>query len=312
LQHKKSNGMPDTLVLINPNSGILDNFNAVRRAFDTHWESRPDTHLIYQFSQSKTDSIEKAERAIERGADTIIVAGGDGTVNTVGRVLIGKNVRLGVIPTGSGNGFARHFGIPLQPARAVEALATAPTQQSDVGDVNGHPFLVTCSMAWDAALVRAFERYPMRGILPYFLAGVQELFEYRPQDFAIEVDGEDLNLTRPMLFTIANLSQFGGGAQIAPGARADDGRLVLVVGLQQDVPVLAANVLRLYDGTLDRAPRLITRSFQRLVVCRERQDQIQIDGELISVPGPLEVTVRPEKLQVIAPNYTPDTESSND
>jgi diacylglycerol kinase (ATP) len=239
----------------------------------------------------------------------VIVAGGDGTVNTVGRALLGSHVRLGVIPTGSGNGFARHFGIPLQPARAVEALATAPTQDTDVGDVNGHPFLVTCSMAWDAALVRTFDRLPMRGILPYFIAGVQELFDYKPQDFSIEVDGEDISLDRPMLFTIANLSQFGGGAKIAPDARADDGKLVLVVGLQQDVPVLAANMLRLYDGSIERAPRLITRSFKRLVVCRGRHDPIQIDGELVDVPGPMEVTVLPEKLRVIAPNHSPATES---
>jgi diacylglycerol kinase (ATP) len=302
--------MAETLVLINPNSGILDNFNAVRRAFDAYWESKPDINLVYQFSQSKEDSIEKTQRAIARGADTVIVAGGDGTVNTVGRVLVGSNVRFGVIPTGSGNGFARHFGIPLHPAQAVKALAEAHTQQTDVGDINGHPFLVTCSMAWDAALVHAFERFPMRGIIPYFIAGVQELFEYRPQNFKIEVDGEDIDLHHPMLFTIANLSQYGGGARIAPEARADDGKLVLVVGLQQDVPVLAANLLRLFDGTVEQVPRLITRSFKRLVVCRERRDPIQIDGELVSLPGPMEVTVRPEKLQVLAPIRTHDGEKA--
>ncbi|OQX58122.1 MAG: hypothetical protein B5M52_05975, partial [Helicobacteraceae bacterium 4484_230] len=149
------------LVLINPKSGLLSMFSTMRQAFDRYWE-RAGVDLSYQFTQSKADGIAKAERAVENGVDIIIVSGGDGTVSTISRILVGTDTVLGVIPTGSGNGFARHFGIPLVTAKAVKALAHGSVRSIDVGLVNGDPFFVTCSMAWDAAIVRTFEKSPLR------------------------------------------------------------------------------------------------------------------------------------------------------
>ena len=76
-------------------------------------------------------------------------------------------------------------------------------------------------MAWDASIAKSFARSPIRGFLPYVLAGVQELFEYTPQDMAVVIDDrQTVEFAAPMVFTIANLSQYGGGAKIAPRARA--------------------------------------------------------------------------------------------
>ena len=211
------------LVLINSKSGPGWSFTAMRREMDRCWDV-DGVDLSYQFCQSVQDGIAKTRRAVDGGVDTILVAGGDGTVSTVGRVLVGSPVSLGVIPVGSWNGFARHFGIPLSPGKAVEALAHARTARSDVGVANGIPFLVTCSMAWDAAIVKSFEKLPVRGILPYVLAGVTEFLEHKAQAFEVELDArEPLSFPDPMVFTVANLTQYGGGARIAPHARADDG-----------------------------------------------------------------------------------------
>ena len=130
------------LVLINPKSGLPRMFTTMRHALDRLWD-RDGIELMYQFTQSQEDGIAKATRAVERGVDTIIVSGGDGTVSTISRVLVGTDTVLGVIPTGSGNGFARHFGIPLSAPRAVEALAGGTVRSIDVGVVNGMPFFVT-------------------------------------------------------------------------------------------------------------------------------------------------------------------------
>ena len=273
----------------------------MRQALDAAWD-KPGVELFYQFSQSKADGVAKAERAIAEGVDTILVSGGDGTVSTIGRVLVGSNVSLGVIPTGSGNGFARHFDIPLAPDRAVRALADAKPTSIDVGVVAGMPFFVTCSMAWDAAIVRSFDRSPVRGIIPYVLAGVQEFLEYRPQDIDVELDGgRMLHFRRPMLFTIANLTQYGGGARIAPQANPEDGELELVVGLQQDAPKLIANLARLFDGSINKLPELITRTFRKLTVRRKAAGAIQVDGELVEVGAEVEVSVIPRALRVLVP-----------
>ncbi len=289
------------LALINPRSGPRRSFDRFREALDRIWDV-PGVELTYQFCQSVEDAVAKTERAVGRGVDTILVAGGDGTVNSVGRVLIDAPVALGIIPTGSGNGFARHFEIPLAPERAVEALANAAVKTIDVGLVNGHPFLVTCSMAWEAAIAQAFERSPLRGIVPYIFAGMQEFLVYHAQDLRVTLDdGAPLAFEKPMVFTIANLTQYGGGARIAPDAQADDGQLELVVALRQDIPMLIANVGRLFDGSLTKLPQVATHRFRKMRIERAEATPIQVDGELLDSGTTITVAVRPASLRVLVP-----------
>ena len=101
-----------TRVIVNPKSGLKWSFDAMREALDEAWDS-VDSDLAYQFCHSGEDGYMKAKRAVEDGVHTILVAGGDGTINTVGRALNGTDVALGVIPAGSGNGFARQTESPF-------------------------------------------------------------------------------------------------------------------------------------------------------------------------------------------------------
>ena len=288
-------------VIINPKSGLGWSFDAMRRALDKAWDLS-GSDLVYQFCQSGEDGYIKAKRAVEEGVDTILVAGGDGTINTVGKALIGSDVALGVIPAGSGNGFARHFGIPLTPAKAVSVLATASTRRIDVGIANDRPFFVTCSMAWDASIAKGFAQSHIRGVLPYIFAGVNEFLEYQPQDMHVEIGGnEEIIFKRALVFTIANMTQFGGGAKIAPQAQPDDGYLELVVALHQDVAKLFANIGKLFNGSLDELPEVITKKFKEMVVKRRNASPIQIDGELVEAPEKIYIKVVPAALKVLVP-----------
>jgi diacylglycerol kinase (ATP) len=289
------------MVLVNPHSGLPRSLVTMQRAIESHWDL-PGTDLFYQFTRSAQDGVDKVKRALERDLDVVLVAGGDGTVSTVGRALVGTSTALGVIPTGSGNGFARHFGIPLTPARAVEGLSDADVRDTDVGVVNGTYFFVTCSMAWDASIVRSFDRSPVRGVLPYIFAGVQELFQFEAQDIEVSIDScSPETFSEPMVFTIANMTQFGGGALIAPQARADDGLLELVVALRQDVPMLIANIGRLFDGSVNKLPQVSTRQLRTMRVTRASASPIQIDGELVDADREVEVGIRPGALRVLVP-----------
>ena len=286
---------------MNPRSGRGSAVDAIVHAVDDSW-TQPGVDVTFQFSHDAEDGRVKVRRAVADGVDTVLVAGGDGMVNTIGAELVGTQVALGVIPTGSGNGFARHFGIPLQVEEAVAVLARADRFAIDVGVANGRPFFVTCSMAADASLVKTFEAFPFRGIVPYVFAAAYELFDYQPQPFRLLLDDrEELTIGNPLLFTVANLTQFGGGAVIAPQAQADDGQLELVVLQKQDAGRALAHVGRLFDGTLESMPGLISRSFRRLVVQREKAAAIQVDGELQESGAQVVVTLHPSRLQVLVP-----------
>ncbi len=289
-------------VLINPNSGLGVSLRSLLTRFAEVWDV-DGCVLTHQISKSAEDGRLKARRAVADGVDVLIAVGGDGMINTIGGELLGSDVALGVIPTGSGNGFARHFDIPLIPGRAIERLAEATPRRIDVGTANGRPFFVTCSLAWDAALVRSFEKSPVRGILPYVLAGAYGLFEYRPETFDIRIDGGEIQrIDDPMLFTAANLTQFGGGAQIAPRALADDGRLWLTWALQKDIPRLLPNLHKLFDGSIDQIPEIQLRPLRSLDVIRESPQPIQVDGELMDCGPEVQIRIREKALRVLVPN----------
>lgn len=289
------------LVLINPNSGLgvslrilLDTFQEV---FDQ--EGRM---VWYQLSKSKADSEAKVRQAIDSGVDCVIAVGGDGMINTIGSQLLGSRVCLGVVPTGSGNGFARHFEIPLNPEKAIHSLAAGEQMAIDVGIANGRPFFITCSLAWDAAIVKSFEKSPVRGILPYVFAAAYELFDYKPEIFRVSVDeAPALQIDQPMLFTIANLTQFGGGALVAPQAMADDGNLWLTYALKADVPKLIPQLPKLFEGKINQVQGISSRAFRHLRVIRESAQPLQLDGELVQAGREVEITIRPRALNVLVP-----------
>jgi len=288
-------------ILINPNSGMGFALDRIREALIRHWDL-PGNDLSIQFSTSKEDGQVKALKAVKEGVGKLLVVGGDGMVNTIGSVLIGTDTALGVIPAGSGNGFARHFNIPLDIVKATVALASAQTQRIDVGYADGQPFFVTCSLAWDAALVNIFEKSPVRGVLPYVFSAAVKLFDYTPQPFTFCIDdGEEFTIDDPQVCTAANLTQYGGGAQIAPGAKADDGQLLLVTVRKRDLPMVILMLGKLFDGTIDQLSGIHTKPFRTLTVRRKEAGPMQLDGELLSAPAEVKITVQQNALNVLVP-----------
>ena len=290
-----------TRILINPNSGLGTALDRIREPLLEYWDL-PDTDLSIQFSKSKEDGQAKTRRAIEDDVGRLLVVGGDGMINSIGSILIGTDVALGVVPTGSGNGFARHFDIPLDIVKATKVLAGARTKRIDVGFANDHPFFVTCSLAWDAALVDVFEKSPVRGVLPYILAGVYQFFEYTPQPFTLQLDGtKELHIPDPQLCTIANLTQYGGGAKIAPGAKSDDGKLQLITIRRSNFHKVLPMIGKVFDGKTHEVRGIETRAFETLTVRREKAGPMQLDGELLSAPADIHIRVEPSALNVLVP-----------
>lgn len=292
--------MKQVLVLVNQKSGVGGSYRHIS-AIEEVWDI-PDNDVSFQFSQSAEDGAAKVRRAIDRGTDTVLVIGGDGMVNSIGSALVGTDVALGVIPAGSGNGFARHFRIPLHPDEAAKALLDGRILRIDVGQANDRFFFVTCSMAWDGALVETFEKFPFRGIVPYVLAGAQQLLEYKAQPFHVDIDGKPLEFKHPLIFTVANLSQFGSDVLVAPDAEADSGDLELVAIEKKNIPLVLGQIHRFIEKTFHHHPLVVNRHFKTMTVHRENATPIQIDGELMKAETDIHIKVLPNALNVIIPN----------
>jgi len=288
-------------ILYNRRSGPgHSKLEAVQQAVSRAWGGVADRAWYFPSRREESDAMVAA--AVADGADCLLVCGGDGTVSSVGRRLLGTGVAMGAVPLGSGNGLARHFGVPLDPEEAVAALAGGAVREMDVGVAGGVPFLVSASVAWDAALVKAYEALPFRGVASYALAGAWSYFDYTPQPTAAVVDGaEEVRLEKPFLFTVGNLAGWGGGALIDAEASAEDGRLELIAAERRDAPAMLAALPRVFQQGSKALPGVAYRRFRTLSVSRPEPASVQLDGERVDLPAQFDVTVRPAALRILVP-----------
>ena len=243
------------------------------------------------------DGARLCREGVARGCDLVVAAGGDGTVNAVALGLVGSTATLAVIPAGSGNGFARSMGIPLDHSAALRLLLAPEIITMDVGTINDRYFFNMAGIGLDAAISKSFELYGRRGKGSYFLAGTKTFFTYKPAPVTIHYEGGKIACS-PLVLSIANGPQYGSGAIIAPRARSDDGLLEVCILEKLSVLSAAAKVYRLFNGTIDRVSGY--RSFQTSSVTIERTEPglIHVDGEPHMAAARLQIDVLPGKLRV--------------
>ena len=295
-------------VFYNRRSGPgISRFQRVEESFERAWADVAD-EIGWYFPTTREDSRRKVRAALDDGADLVVAAGGDGTVSSIGVELAGTGVPLAVVPMGSGNGLARHFRQKLDAAEAVAQLAGGRVVPMDIARANGRPFLVSASVAWDADLVRAYDRLPMRGVGSYVLAGAMTLLDYAPQPLTVTVDDEEpFTIDDPLLFTVGNVSGWGGGALIDPASDASDGRLELVAGRKRDAARMLGDIAVVFSEGSRALPGAIHRSFAKMRVERPAPAPIQLDGERMDADAAIEFTVDPGVLRILVPAESTST-----
>ena len=261
--------------------------------------SEIDWNLVY--TERRGDAVELAASARANGYDYVVVAGGDGTVNEVGRGLLRAPLPLGILPLGSGNALARSLCIPLRIADALTHLLKATPRSIDIGRVGDNVFLSTAGIGIDAEVCHRFNRSPHRGFGPYLYSSLRTVAGFRPEVVEIEFSGKEPESVRPFLLTIANTHQYGYGVTIAPGASPSDG--VLDVCIVQNLTLLRAliHARRLFTGTIDLMPGVtITRTTQLTIRCVD-VGRLQVDGESVVGDVEMRVEVLPGALEVLLP-----------
>jgi len=239
------------------------------------------------------------------GIETIVAAGGDGTIGDVMQGILGSTAALAVLPLGTGNDTSRMLGLGTDWRGGVSAIAAGKTLTIDVarwqkGTQEGH-FINAAGCGFDAAVAARINngfRW-LRGTGAYVGAVVQTLANYKATDLTIEVDGEHMR-GKAMLCALANARSYGGGMNIAPTAELTDGFLDLVfVGEVGKADFLKA-FPRVFKGTHLSHPAVKHRRFQRLTIESHPPAPFLVDGELLA-PGPVTVTVVPGALSVVVP-----------
>src|SRR5574344_41087 len=126
-------------------------------------------------------AVDLAKEAADNGADVVVAIGGDGTVNEIARSLIHTNTTLGIIPCGSGNGLARHLGIPMEIKGAVDIINNGETVCIDYGKINSRLFFCTCGVGFDAFVSLKFADSKKRGLLTYLENTLHVILPHPPR-----------------------------------------------------------------------------------------------------------------------------------
>ena len=183
--------------------------------------------------------------------DLVVAVGGDGTVNEIGRGLIGSSTALGIIPTGSGNGLARHLEIPFKINRALQALNEAKIRSIDVIKVNEFFSFNVAGIGFDAYISHRFAHRKNRGPLAYMQLMTKEFTTYKSSVYKVTIDGQ-MQEWDAFLISFANSTQYGNNVHIAPQAKIDDG--LIDVCFIRDFPKVTAPALliSLLDQSIDK------------------------------------------------------------
>lgn len=258
------------------------------------------------------EAISGTRALIAEGIDAVVVSGGDGSVHVALNAVLPGTTRLGIVPAGTGNDFARALALPQDPAAAVALIdaclrsdALAVVDVVEARDGTGERsrwFAGALSAGFDAVVSERANRLSwLPSFLRYNVAALLELPRYRARRYVMRLDGEPWEVDA-MLVTVANTSSYGNGMQIAPDASISDGLLDVVV--VTPLPKLRFLLLfpKVYKGAHVGLPYVQIRRAARVEVTvpgDPRPIMAHADGEPLW-PLPATVEVRGGVLAVLA------------
>lgn len=292
------------LLIVNPRSGTsADKGPVIKHAIEAFLAAGISVEMVW--TERPGHATELASSAAADGVDIIVAVGGDGTVNETARGVCNTSSILGILPLGSGNGLARHLGIPMNPDRAIKILTAGKTVECDYCTVNNRPFFCTFGMGYDAAVADRFASRPgSRGFINYIRSAVEELFEYKSEEYTITCNGQTLT-EQAFLIACCNASQYGNNAYIAPSASVSDGMMDITIFQHGNMLRQTLSGLDLMRGTIRDGKRIHTLRTSEVVIDRPAPGPAHLDGDPVRLGTHLVVRCHPRALRVLSPGETP-------
>jgi diacylglycerol kinase (ATP) len=282
-------------IVINPAAGkdepILNLLNRVFRPYNLEW----DVSITQKFG----DAQAFARRAIESGYDLVVGYGGDGTQHEIANALMGSGVVMGVLPGGTGNGFANELGIPNSLAEAAEVLCTSrKIRKTDIVQLAEGYFIQRLYIGIEPEQQTSREVKDKYGTLAYAITAYQRRKAQKQVSYRITIDGKLIEMPANKVYVV-NAAQTGTGIAVTGKySRSDDGLLEVFILDLKSLETISAAATRMFNISTDLADKFIWQGKQ--ITIETNPDQpVWTDGEYIGrtpvtmkvVPGGLSVAV---------------------
>ncbi|MBH08283.1 MAG: hypothetical protein CMP71_04460 [Flavobacteriales bacterium] len=282
-----------TKIIVNPISGTQNHRN-IHKIFEKYLK---DYEIVYTEYQNHAFEISKN---LNKKFDRVIVAGGDGTVNECIRGLIDKDIILATLPCGSGNGFSLHNNIDTNLDNAIKNLSSYKEIKSDVWTINGNPFINVSGLGFDALIANSFSKLKNRGFSSYIKLVLKNIIAYKPQEYNIEIDNEEIN-TDAFFIAFANASEYGNGAIISPKSKINDGLLDIVIVNKFNKLLIPKLIFFIFKKRIHKFKKVIIKQGKMIRITPKSKESflVHLDGEPKKISGSLDIRISKRKMKVL-------------
>ncbi|MBC8046258.1 MAG: diacylglycerol kinase family lipid kinase [Fimbriimonadaceae bacterium] len=287
------------LFIINPVAGVKRK-DKIPRYINKYLDHNKFTYEVI-YTESRGHATKIAKDNAKNNIDVVCVAGGDGSVNEAATGLIGSNTALAIIPSGSGNGLARHLGYSINIRSTLQIINEYHIKRIDVCKVNDHFFFSLIGIGFDAYAAKVFSKEETRGFLTYAWASIKSIASYQPFEYKMKINNETIDGTAFMI-NVCNSNQFGYNVKVAPYADIQDGimDIVIIKKLPKiQIPIL---VLQLFMRTHLFSMYVKYIKTEKLSIESPAHAYLQIDGETVHKAKDFEITVQKGALSVLVNN----------
>ena len=255
--------------------------------------------VVIKSTRGPGDAEAQAERAVEQGYETIVAAGGDGTINEVVNGIGSAPVALGILPMGTVNVFAMELGIPFNLEAAWRVIRARKVRPIDLASANGHLFVQMAGVGLDAQIVQRNKRdiKAMLGPLSYLLTATQVAAEKPPR---LHVICEGRPVVEGSFVLVGNGRFYGGPFALFNEADPQDGLLDICVFRHMNYLALMRYFRGALFGSLSRFSDVTYFKARKLTVQADRTVPVEADGEWVG-HAPVEFSLRRKKLKVLVP-----------
>lgn len=231
------------------------------------------------------------------GFDQVVAVGGDGTVNEVAQGLIHSAMPMGILPNGSGNGLARHLKIPINIPEALVYLMESKPIPMDTFTLNGKLSLNVSGIGFDGHIANIFGKETKRGLQGYARHTINEFFAFK--EFEARMTTLNGTVTKKaFVIAIANSSQYGNNARIAPAASVCDE--ILHVSILKKVPAYRIDfIYSFFNGTIDTSSFCEILEAKNLSIKLDHAMAYHVDGEPCGTTDEFSIVLQPASLNVL-------------
>jgi diacylglycerol kinase (ATP) len=252
------------------------------------------------FTSGRGHATELASHAIGK-FDAVIAVGGDGTVNETAQGLLLSETPLGILPKGSGNGLARHLGVPIKLEPALEALFKSKAVKVDTFHLNDHLSVNVSGIGFDGHVANLFGEGKKRGFWGYTRFVMREYLNFTEFEASLSQSGTEERLIHSFIIAIANSSQYGNNALVSPSSSITDKQLQLVhikkIPLHKGLPF----AYRLFTRSLHNSPAYQNKPVRNLILQTQTPVPYHIDGEPCGTASRFEIRINPASLALMVP-----------